>query len=165
MNCKLVCLTLFLASGLQAMAQKSYQLDSPDGKLKTVVNVAKIISFSVSHEETEVLAPSSISMSLEGDEILGLHAKVAKVTRSAVNKIIPSPFYKEAEVTDSYNGMSLNFKGNWSGSSSNLVQVILSWKARPFVLTVQIQPCHTSLFSCFLICLHDPPQLHYSKGI
>ena len=114
MNCKLVCLTLFLASGLQAMAQKSYQLDSPDGKLKTVVNVDKTISFSVSHEETEVLAPSSISMSLEGDEILGLHAKVAKVTRSTVNKIIPSPFYKKAEVTDSYNGMSLNFKGNWS---------------------------------------------------
>ena len=114
MNCKLVCLTLFLASGLQAMAQKSYQLDSPDGKLKTVVNVDKTISFSVSHEETEVLAPSSISMSLEGDEILGLHAKVAKVTRSAVNKVIPSPFYKKAEVTDSYNGMSLNFKGNWS---------------------------------------------------
>src|SRR5574344_2566275 len=107
MNCKLVCLTLFLASGLQAMAQKSYQLDSPDGKLKTVVNVDKTISFSVSHEETEVLAPSSISMSLEGDEILGLHAKVAKVTRSAVNKVIPSPFYKKAEVTDSYNGMSL----------------------------------------------------------
>ena len=52
-----------------------------------------------------------------------------------------------------------------TGSSSNLVQVILSWKARPFVLTVQIQPCHTSLFSCFLICLHAPPQLHYSKGI
>ena len=114
MNCKLVCLTLFLASGLQAMAQKSYQLDSPDGKLKTVVNVDKTISFSVSHEETEVLAPSSISMSLEGDEILGLHAKVAKVTRSAVNKVIPSPFYKKAEVADYYNGMSLNFKGNWS---------------------------------------------------
>jgi len=52
-----------------------------------------------------------------------------------------------------------------SGSSSNLVQVILSWKALPFVLTVQIQPCHTSLFSCFLICLRDPLQLHYSKGI
>ena len=59
----------------------------------------------------------------------------------------------------------VNIFTNSGGSSSNLVQVILSWKARPFVLTVQIQPCHTSLFSCFLICLHDPPQLHYSKGI
>ena len=52
-----------------------------------------------------------------------------------------------------------------NGSSSNLVQTILILKELPFVLTAQIPPCHTFLFSCFLICLHDPLQLHYSKGI
>src|SRR5690606_18899357 len=85
----------------------------------------------------------------------------------------------DKNIPENYRGFSVNVKMNSngeietetvclfhpkSGSSSNLVQVILSWKALPFVLTVQIQPCHTSLFSCFLICLRDPLQLHYSKG-
>ena len=41
----------------------------------------------------------------------------------------------------------------FQGSSSNLVQIILSWKELPFVLAAQIPPCHTFLFSYFLICL------------
>ena len=35
------------------------------------------------------------------------------------------------------------------GSSSNLVQVILSWEALPFVLAARIPSCHTFLFSFF----------------
>ncbi len=76
------------------MAQKSYQLDSPDGKLKTVVNVDELSHFQFRMKKQRYWFHLQYHV-LEGDEILGLHAKVAKVTRSAVNKVIPSPFYKK----------------------------------------------------------------------
>jgi len=114
MNVKVLCLTLFLAGGINLLAQKSYQLQSPDGKLKALVEVDKSIEFSVSHDGTEVLALSPISMSLQGGEVLGADPKVSKVTKGTVNKIIPAQFYKKTAVTDAYNAMTLLFKGNYS---------------------------------------------------
>lgn len=81
MNVKVLCLTLFVAGGMNLLAQKNYQLQSPDGKLKAVVEVDKSIEFSVSHDGTEVLALSPISMSLQGGEVLGADPKVSKVTK------------------------------------------------------------------------------------
>ena len=114
MNVKVLCLTLFVAGGMNLLAQKNYQLQSPDGKLKAVVEVDKSIEFSVSHDGTEVLALSPISMSLQGGEVLGADPKVSKVTKGTVNKIIPAQFYKKTAVTDTYNAMTLLFKGNYS---------------------------------------------------
>jgi len=114
MNVKVLCLTLFVAGGINLQAQKSYQLQSPDGKLKALVEVDKSIEFSVSHDGTEVLALSPISMSLQGGEVLGADPKVSKVTKGTVNKIIPAQFYKKTAVTDAYNAMTLLFKGNYS---------------------------------------------------
>lgn len=114
MNVKVLCLTLFVAGGINLLAQKSYQLQSPDGKLKALVEVDKSIEFSVSHDGTEVLALSPISMSLQGGEVLGADPKVSKVTKGTVNKIIPAQFYKKTAVTDAYNAMTLLFKGNYS---------------------------------------------------
>ena len=114
MNVKVLCLTLFLAGSINLLAQKSYQLQSPDGKLKALVEVDKSIEFSVSHDGTEVLALSPISMSLQGGEVLGADPKVSKVTKGTVNKIIPAQFYKKTAVTDAYNAMTLLFKGNYS---------------------------------------------------
>lgn len=114
MNVKILCLTLFLAGGIHAVAQKNYQLQSPDGKLKAVVAVDKSIEFAVTHDGTEVLAASPISMSLQGGEVLGANPKVNKVTKGTVNKVIPAQFYKKTEVADVYNAMTLIFKGNYS---------------------------------------------------
>lgn len=58
-----------------------------------------------------------------------------------------------------------NLLARFAGSSSNLVQLILSSKEPLFFLATQIPLYRTSLFSYFSICLHDPLQLHCSKGI
>lgn len=107
-------LVFLLAGSMSLMAQKSYQLQSPDRKLQTVVTVGDDVEFSLTHDGTEVLAPSAISMTLQNGEVLGAKPKVSKVTKGSVDKVIPSPFYKKTEVSDIYNEMTISFRGDYS---------------------------------------------------
>ena len=114
MNVKAKALIALLMMGsFSLMAQKSYQLQSPDGKLKATLLVGDDIRFSLNHEGTEVLAPSSISMTLQDGTVLGAAPKVSKVLKAYVDKVIPSPIYKKAEVTDIYHEMTVSFRGNY----------------------------------------------------
>lgn len=107
-------LVFLLAGSMSLMAQKSYQLQSPDRKLQTVVTVDNEVTFSLTHDGTEVLAPSIISMTLQNGVVLGSKPKVSKVTKASVDKVIPSPFYKKKEVSDIYNEMNISFRGDYS---------------------------------------------------
>lgn len=107
-------LAFLLMGSMSLMAQKSYQLQSPDTKLQTEVTVGDDVKFSLTHVGTEVLAPSVISMTLQGGEVLGAKPNLLKVTKGSVDKFIPSPLYKKAEVTDVYNEMTITFRGDYS---------------------------------------------------
>lgn len=107
-------LAFLLIGSMSLMAQKSYQLQSPDRKLQVVVEAGDDVEFSLTHDGTEVLAPSVISMTLQNGEVLGANPKVSKVTKGSVDKVIPSPLYKKAEVTDVYNEMTIAFRGDYS---------------------------------------------------
>lgn len=106
-------IVFFLMGSMSLTAQKSYQLQSPDKKLQAVVTVGDDIRFSFTHDGTEVLAASPISMTLQNGVVLGASPKVSKVLKAAVDKVIPSPFYKKTEVQDIYNEMTLSFRGNY----------------------------------------------------
>lgn len=104
---------LIACTSFSMQAQKSYQLQSPDKLLDATVTVDKGISFSLTHDGTEVVAPSQISMTLSGGIDFSSNPKITKVSRTSVDQTIPSPFYKKANVEDVYNEMTLNFKGNF----------------------------------------------------
>lgn len=114
MKLKSLFMTLLLTAGLTATAQKTYQVQSPDGKMKAVVTVKDRIEYTVSHDGTEVLAPSVISLTLQGGKVLGAQPKVTGVQKVSSNTVVPSPFYKKKEVKDHYNEMVINFRGNFS---------------------------------------------------
>lgn len=107
-------LAFLLIGSMSLMAQKSYQLQSPDRKLQVVVEVGDEVEFSLTHDGTEVLAPSVISMTLQNGEVLGANPKVSKVMKGSVDKVIPSPLYKKSEVADVYNEMTIAFRGDYS---------------------------------------------------
>lgn len=104
---------LLLFGSFSLMAQKNYQLKSPDGKLQLTVAVGSDIRLSLDHEGTEVLAPSPVSMTLQDGTVLGADPKVTKVLKGYVDKTIPSPVYKKAEVADVYHEMKISFRGNY----------------------------------------------------
>ena len=111
------CCCLLLA--LSCFAQKQYALSSPDGKLKVVLTADNTLSWSITHEETVVLNPSTIALNgidAKGKKKVGIwedKVKVTKVARKSVNTSFATPFYKKAEVKDVYNQLSLTLRGGF----------------------------------------------------
>ncbi|MBC8085199.1 MAG: glycoside hydrolase family 97 protein [Hymenobacter sp.] len=107
---------LLLLAGPVSYAQSAggtFHVKSPDGKLDLAVETGPVLRWSVRHEATLVIAPSAISMTLAGGEVLGRNAVVRSSGTVAVNTVIATPVYKKKQVTDHYNQLALNFKGNY----------------------------------------------------
>ncbi len=96
------------------IAQKTYTLQSPNQKLKTTVTVSDQIRIALDHGNTVVLAPSSVSMTIDNKETLGLNPKVRKIFRHSVKQTLPSPLYKKSAIEENYNEMTLDFQGKYS---------------------------------------------------
>ena len=94
------------------MAQKRYQLQSPDQQVKVEVTMDEQIHFALSEGGEEVMN-STLSLTLTDGKVLGVNPKVTNVKRQSVDQTIPSPFYKKSEVKDHYNELRLDFKGNY----------------------------------------------------
>jgi alpha-glucosidase len=71
------------------------------------------ISWSVKHENTEVIAPSTISLTLGSGVVLGNNAKVISTKNSKVSTTFTTPIYKKESVTDEYNQVIVKFKGDY----------------------------------------------------
>lgn len=108
----LSCLIFPLCAAL-AQTAKNYQVKSPDGKISINITAGETVNWSVKHEDTEVITPSEISMTLDNGEILGKNAVVKKATATSGNAAISTPIYKKTSVQDNYNQLSLTFKGDY----------------------------------------------------
>jgi alpha-glucosidase len=108
----LLCLIFSIGTAL-AQPGKTYQVKSPDGKVSIEVTTGTAVSWSVKHEDTEVILPSVISMTLNNGEVLGKNAVVKKSAAITNNTTIITPIYKKGQVQDNYNQLTINFKGDY----------------------------------------------------
>ena len=98
---KTTLLSMFCLIAASAMAG-SYEVSSPNGKVKVVVNTDEAVKWSVSYSGQTVLQPSVIDIQLrQGKKTLGL-GKVGKVAKQQVESSFKTPFYKKAEISDAY---------------------------------------------------------------
>ena len=79
---------LFLMGAIPSIAQKNYQVQSPNRDIKVEVTVADKVTFAIVQDHSEVMN-SAVSMTLQGGEVLGANPKVLKVTKTSVDKEIP----------------------------------------------------------------------------
>jgi len=86
---------------------------SPNGKIDMALESGAKISWSVKYENTEVIAPSSISLTLGSGVVLGNNAKVISAKNSKVNTSFATPIYKKKTVIDEYNQVVVTFKGDF----------------------------------------------------
>ncbi len=101
-----------LLSTCVSLSAKEYSVKSPAGKIEVVVNVEEQISYSVLLNESEVIAPSVISMELNDGTVWGENAKVRKVKNITFSEeLTPVVSRKYAKMKDEYNLMTLSFKG------------------------------------------------------
>lgn len=102
-----------LISACSAFASQ-YNVVSPDGRLKANINMGKKeVTYSVTLNGKEVIAPSPLSMTLADGTVWGRNPKVAKVTESSVDTKVASPFYRAESLPERYNAATFDFKGNW----------------------------------------------------
>ncbi len=109
----LFCILCVLGT-LIVQAQKSFTLTSPDGKLKTTVQVGEEVTYDITCDGQQILLPSPISITLEDGTVWGGKARLAGTSREKADRNIPSPFYRATELKDNYNGLTLRFKKDWN---------------------------------------------------
>ena len=104
---------LFSFSAAFAQTPKIFHVKSPDGKIDLTVSAGKTIEWSVNHEDTQVILPSSISLQLGDGMVLGNDVSVKNAKPATVNRTISTPLYKKDKVTDNYNELTLTLKGDF----------------------------------------------------
>ena len=110
----LLLLAASVACAFPALAQKTYTLTSPDGRLRTTVAAGDALAYAVTLDGRPILDASPLSLTLDNGTTWGIAPRVAGVSRTSVDTAIPSPFYRSAEVRDRYNGLTLKMRGDWS---------------------------------------------------
>ena len=96
------------------MAQKQFNLKSPNGKIESVINVGKTIDYSIFHNGDIMLDRSAISMALGDGASYGVDARLSGSSTKTVNKTTEALVYKRKLVVDSYNELILKFRGDYN---------------------------------------------------
>lgn len=102
---------LALCTAIVSANAKGYTLTSPDGHLSVTVQTGKTLSYSVMYDATELLAPSSIGLTLEDGTLWGPGSKFSKALRRKVDVTDDAILFKRAKVHDSFNELTLRAKG------------------------------------------------------
>jgi len=105
--------SLLLSASFTYSQSKVLHVKSPNGKIDMALESGAKISWSVKHENTEVITLSAISLTLGNGVVLGNNAKVISVKSSKVNTSFATPVYKKKTVIDEYNQLTVNFKGDF----------------------------------------------------
>ncbi|MDD3162157.1 MAG: glycoside hydrolase family 97 protein [Bacteroidales bacterium] len=103
---------LFVQSTMQA-GEKVFTVKSPNGKLSVEVTVGEKINYSISHDGTQLLSKSPISMTLSDGKVFGQNPKGVKSKKRTEKEMITSPFYRVKSFETEYNELALTFSGKY----------------------------------------------------
>lgn len=113
LNNKITFFLIFLfSSGLQAL-DKSFEIKSPDNIITVNITAGAKIEWSVKYNEDQIIAPSAISLQLEGDDILGKNVSVMSSKKETKDENFQTKNYLKAVVQNKYNQLILNCKDDY----------------------------------------------------
>lgn len=94
-------------------AEKTYNLTSPDGKLKVEVFAGQGLSYQVSYDNAIVLSKSNIDIILSKRVSIGMDSRVMRVQRKKIEEMVESPFYRFSEFVAACNELNLKLKNGF----------------------------------------------------
>ncbi len=109
-----VVLLALTTTSVAMAAEKSFALISPDGRVGVTVAAGEKLTYAVTFDGREILAPSQIALCLADGEVLGEGDHVIKVKRSAVDEVVKPQFYFRNEIPDRYNALTLSFREGYA---------------------------------------------------
>ncbi len=86
---------------------------SPDGRNEIRLTTEPVLSYAVLRDGKERVAPTPISMTVEGKGVLGGKVKVSDISRVPHAGEFATPIYKKARVADNGNETKVTFEGGW----------------------------------------------------
>ncbi|OXG08473.1 alpha-glucosidase [Flavobacterium araucananum] len=107
-----LCLLLLNISFSQK--KQNFTLTSPNGKIEIKIAVNDSISWAISHEKEVILAPSTMSMTLDENVVLGQNAVVLNSKKESIDASFDTPFYKKKAIQNKYNQLTLNCRNDYS---------------------------------------------------
>jgi len=96
-----------------AQKNKDFEIKSLDGNITLKVEVGAKLQWSVQHTGQQIIAPSAISLHLDGGDILGDNAKVKSSNIEKIHNVIAAINYKKSSIADDYNQLTVNFKNDF----------------------------------------------------
>jgi alpha-glucosidase len=97
-----------VASFAEVISEKS-----PDGRNEIRLTTEPVLSYSVFRDGKERVAPTPISLTVDGKGVLGGKVKVAENSRVPHAGTITTPIYKKASIEDNGNETKVTFEGGW----------------------------------------------------
>ena len=149
---------LITASSL--WADKAFQLASPDGKVQSNIQVGKKLTYDLTVDGRQVLAPSAVGMKLSNGTEWGVDSKLSGQKKSSINETVESPFYRQATMKNECNVLLLSFKGNYQvefrAYDNGVAYRILNNNTKPFEVENEIVEYQfTGDFECTVPYVRD----------
>lgn len=96
-----------------AQRVRSHEVKSPDGSITLKVEAGSELLWSVTHNDRQVIEPSSISLTLQSGEILGNNARVSSARTVSINTSFDAINYRKNRIEDVYNQLTLTTRDNY----------------------------------------------------
>ena len=109
---KLALSIIMLISCLQVGA-KSYNVTSPNGRIIATLSLDKTCQLSIQLDGEELMAASTIDLTLADGKQAYSQAKVARSKRSSINEVIEAPMYRQASFTFKANQLDLKLQNGF----------------------------------------------------
>ena len=99
----------------QIAAPQPLSVSSPDGSLTITIATGGTLTYTVTAGGKEVIAPSKISMTLQGGEVLGANPEVVRSRSTDVTQVLrPAVRIKRSEIVDQYREIRIDFRGDYA---------------------------------------------------
>ncbi len=108
-----VALLIVIVAPSILLAQKTFDVKSPDGSIHVRVEAGAKLQWSVRDNAGQIIAPSTIAVELKGGEILGENVKIISSQTTEVDSSFKAINYFKSVVIDNYRRMTLNCRGDY----------------------------------------------------
>ncbi len=98
---------------LAAQKKNELEVKSPDGAISVTIEAGEKLEWSVQDKGEQIIAPSAISLQLEGGEVLGDSAKITSSKTEKINTVITAINYIKTSIPDDYSQLTINCKNGY----------------------------------------------------
>ena len=106
-------LVFFLSSSILSAESKDFEVKSPDGAVIVKVETGAKLEWSVQIMGQQIIAPSVMSMQLEGGDVLGDNAKIVSSNTEKINTVINTVNYVKAHIQDDCTQLTINCENGY----------------------------------------------------